>query len=724
MMQIAVYGKGGIGKSTISANMSYALAESGKKVLQIGCDPKHDSTRALLGGKEQKTVLDYIRSTPPYDRRIEDVVLEGVKGIKCVEAGGPEPGIGCAGRGILSTFDTLKKLGLDTMQFDIKLYDVLGDVVCGGFAVPLRNEYADGVFLVTSGEFMSIYAANNILKGIKNFDKGVPRVAGIILNSRGMENEYEMVKAFADSVGLPIIATIPRSQHFAEAEAMGRTVMELFPDSVAATELRRVADYVSEAILGNAVFREPHPLDDAQMNMVARGMPVSRQDGDGRNTLQTTGCRTCVRLRKEGATTEKNIISSCATAGAVYGCSSVIDSVTILHGPRSCAHIMSASKSMTEIRKKRYMRDNVTPQSMRILSTDIDDTASVFGGAGLLEQKISDAVSEGQRNIFVVTSCVSGIIGDNVVDIVERARASNPGVRICAVEADGNILGDWEKGYIESANAMLDFVSDSVEADPDSVNLIAERYFFKQENAKDDETTELFSQFGIRVNCRFMFESTTDSLRNFRKGRLCFVTSNDTASIEVSRLIEKRLGMKVVEDPLPVGMRDYNRFAEMLGREFGISDRVSEAVAKNEARYREQMNYCKRFMESRRVIVMDKFTRSIDWLLDILVDMGAEVLLVGIGPTHDWNEPRPPSQYEGRLTYKTDYGLKEIQADVTALSPDMVLTDSALLSLDGVRVLGYTRPGPGVEGILRSARRIADAMLLPAKEGWRDVDCK
>ena len=121
---------------------------------------------------------------------------------------------------------------------------------------------------------------------------------------------------------------------------------------------------------------------------------------------------------------------------------------------------------------------------------------------------------------------------------------------------------------------------------------------------------------------------------------------------------------------------------------------------------------------------MDKFTRSIDWLLDILVDMGAEVLLVGIGPTHDWNEPRPPSQYEGRLTYKTDYGLKEIQADVTALSPDMVLTDSALLSLDGVRVLGYTRPGPGVEGILRSARRIADAMLLPAKEGWRDVDCK
>ncbi|MCL2334376.1 MAG: AAA family ATPase, partial [Candidatus Methanoplasma sp.] len=173
-IQIAIYGKGGIGKSTSSANISFSLADMGKKVIQIGCDPKHDSTRALIQGREQTTVLDYIRKTPPFDRKLNDIVLEGVKGIKCVEAGGPEPGIGCAGRGILSTFDTLKKLGLNDVDFDVKMYDVLGDVVCGGFAVPLRNEYADGVYLVTSGEFMSIYAANNILKGIKNFDKGVP----------------------------------------------------------------------------------------------------------------------------------------------------------------------------------------------------------------------------------------------------------------------------------------------------------------------------------------------------------------------------------------------------------------------------------------------------------------------------------------------------------------------------------------------------------------------
>jgi nitrogenase subunit NifH len=153
MFQIAVYGKGGIGKSTISANLSYALARNGKKVLQIGCDPKHDSTRLLLKGMIQTTVLNYIRDIPPPDRRLQDVLKEGILGIRCVEAGGPEPGIGCAGRGILSTFDALKKMGLDEHEFDIKLYDVLGDVVCGGFAVPLRREYADAIYLVTSGEF-------------------------------------------------------------------------------------------------------------------------------------------------------------------------------------------------------------------------------------------------------------------------------------------------------------------------------------------------------------------------------------------------------------------------------------------------------------------------------------------------------------------------------------------------------------------------------------------
>ena len=181
MKEIAIYGKGGIGKSTLSSNISAALSMAGKKVLQIGCDPKHDSTRLLMGGKRITTVLDYIKCVNPTDYKTEDILTCGFCGTGCIEAGGPTPGVGCAGRGIITAFELIDKLHIKE-QYDTIVYDVLGDVVCGGFAVPIRREYADTVFLVTSGEYMSIYAANNILRGIKNYDGQERRVAGILLS--------------------------------------------------------------------------------------------------------------------------------------------------------------------------------------------------------------------------------------------------------------------------------------------------------------------------------------------------------------------------------------------------------------------------------------------------------------------------------------------------------------------------------------------------------------
>lgn len=228
-MKIAVYGKGGIGKSTISANISASLSERGQRILQIGCDPKHDSTRLLLGQKIPITVMDYIRTVNPEDRSLNEIIFRGYGDVACIEAGGPEPGVGCAGRGIITMFELLEHLGLQSGDFDITIYDVLGDVVCGGFAVPIRKEYADSVFIVTSGEYMSLYAANNILRGIKNFTSRSERVAGIIYNSRGITDEEDRVEKFAKGVRLPIIASIPKSGIFSLAEKKACTVVQMFP---------------------------------------------------------------------------------------------------------------------------------------------------------------------------------------------------------------------------------------------------------------------------------------------------------------------------------------------------------------------------------------------------------------------------------------------------------------------------------------------------------------
>ena len=234
MIKIAVYGKGGIGKSTVTGNLAAAFASLGKRVIQIGCDPKADSTIFLHGGDRIPTVLDLVRKGESFD--LEDMVRVGYNGVVCVEAGGPVPGLGCAGRGIITTFSLLEDLKLfEKYKPDVVLYDVLGDVVCGGFAAPIREGYASKVLIVTSGEKMALYAANNINSAVKNFaDRSYAKVRGIVMNRRNVEGEEEKVRAFAESAGLDIVADIPRSDDIIRCEDKGMTVIEGEPDCQAA----------------------------------------------------------------------------------------------------------------------------------------------------------------------------------------------------------------------------------------------------------------------------------------------------------------------------------------------------------------------------------------------------------------------------------------------------------------------------------------------------------
>lgn len=244
--KIAVYGKGGIGKSTTTSNLSAALSEMGLKILQIGCDPKADSTKNLMNGRRIPTVLDVIKEKSE-KVMLEDVVFEGFGKVLCVEAGGPTPGTGCAGRGIITAFEKLQELGaFEIFSPDIVLYDVLGDVVCGGFAMPIRNGYAEDVYVVTSGEMMSLYAANNISQAIKSFGvRGYAKFCGLILNSKNISGERDSVEKAAEEMNTTITYEIPRDELVQLSENKGMTVVQAFPESSMAEEYRSLAKIVA-----------------------------------------------------------------------------------------------------------------------------------------------------------------------------------------------------------------------------------------------------------------------------------------------------------------------------------------------------------------------------------------------------------------------------------------------------------------------------------------------
>lgn len=247
MKKIAIYGKGGIGKSTMTSHLAAALATKGYKVIQIGCDPKADSTINLLGGHPLEPVMNYLRENDE-DPELDDIMKVGFGGIHCIETGGPTPGIGCAGRGIIATFNLLEDLELvEKVQPDVILFDVLGDVVCGGFAAPIREGYADEILIVTSGEKMALYAANNINTAVNNFkDRSYAKVKGLILNRRDVPREEEKVRAFADQNGLSIVCDVPRSDEINMWEDQGKTVVEGNPDSPISKIFYHLADQLME----------------------------------------------------------------------------------------------------------------------------------------------------------------------------------------------------------------------------------------------------------------------------------------------------------------------------------------------------------------------------------------------------------------------------------------------------------------------------------------------
>jgi nitrogenase iron protein NifH len=722
MFQIAVYGKGGIGKSTISANLSAALAKKGRKVLQVGCDPKHDSTRLLLGGGTEMTVLEYLRNVPPMERKLDDVLHFGSFQVGCVEAGGPEPGIGCAGRGILSTFDTLDKLGIKNMDFDIKVYDVLGDVVCGGFAVPLRREYADAIYLVTSGEFMSIYAANNILRGIRSFDGSSSRVAGLIFNQRGMENEFASVERFAKAVDIPIVVSVPRSEMFAIAEMQGHTIIETFPDTDLTQILQRLADHVISVSNDNRLLHPAKPLDDSALNDLAFGRVVNV-----RKEIAETVPRVRSPAKVKGipyqsprylsqSVRKKDVIHGCAFAGAVVTAAQVEDAVTVMHGPRSCAHLASYCLDSCTIHSMTKNGGCASSPNGNLSNSEMDESVMIFGGLKQLEDAVRAKAEEGWRTIFIITTCPSGIIGDDVNSVIDKIYQEYPGIDLNVVMADGNISGDFSQGIADTVSQAINLIDENVEPVKGMVNIVGEKGLSSNTPLNFKVIESLLHDIGLEVNCRFLCRTDLDSIRNFKRGEINILANDDDTGTLIRDQLIDRLGVQFFDLPSPVGFQETVRWMEALGDRTGQSIKVSAMVEAWRKWYQKEVDMVRPSLQGRKVVIITG-NPNVDWLIDLILDVGMD--LKACISTNRLHEIKRSSRYSEQIVFQEGAPI-DLPNIMASLEPDLILSNAPIPPEFDCRsdYIPFS-PEIGYRSGIAMASRWGQLMRAPKVEGWR-----
>lgn len=701
MKQIAVYGKGGIGKSTLSANISAALSLNNKRILQIGCDPKHDSTKLLMRGLSIPTVLDYIKTKSPLEYRKSDILFEGFGKIGCIEAGGPKPGVGCAGRGIITAFELLETLHIKD-NYDMIVYDVLGDVVCGGFAVPIRREYSDSIFIVTSGEYMSLYAANNILRGIQNYDENRPRLLGILYNSRNVKNEDDRVYKFAEAVKLPVFARIPRDDIFARAEKANVTVLELTQN-----EKNPVADIfkgIAKRICEGTEHFAANPLTDDELEALilsnegaitkashsATSSPKQEEEDTFSCSCETAEpCEACTGISsgQEESTSDydapylsKNVIRDeplhgCAFNGAMTMSSNLKDAVILAHSPKSCTYLSIQTISSAG-RRTLFERGNILPSSLipNVLSTDMSETDMVFGGSENLLSKVKSILNSQSPPpaIVIVSSCPSGIIGDDIDDALSL---STERTKIVTVKAEGNLTGDYLQGMLMAYTSLAKQIIDrNVEKRERTVNIVFEKVVARNTEMNFQRLKAFLARMNISVNCRFLCNTSYASLRDFCSAELNLLAYRDYTGKILEDFFIKEYGASFFEKQFPIGFKETSDWLLALGKHFDASDEAKSIISENEIIYQNRIKSVRPKLEGKKLMIIT-YNHELDWILNAALDCDMKIVKICVlNFSQDEGFRSSLSEIDG-IEVVENYDKDERSSDIKRLKPDIILSN-------------------------------------------------
>ena len=700
MKQIAVYGKGGIGKSTLSANISAALSLNNKRILQIGCDPKHDSTKLLMRGFSIPTVLDYIKTKSPLEYRKSDILFEGFGKIGCIEAGGPKPGVGCAGRGIITAFELLETLHIKD-NYDMIVYDVLGDVVCGGFAVPIRREYSDSIFIVTSGEYMSLYAANNILRGIQNYDENRPRLLGILYNSRNVKNEDYRVYKFAEAVKLPVFARIPRDDIFARAEKANVTVLELTQN-----EENPVADIfkdIAKRICEGTEHFAANPLTDDELEALILSnegaitkashsvsfSPKQEEYTPSCSCESAEPCEACTGISsgQEESTSDyvapylsKNVIRDeplhgCAFNGAMTMSSNLKDAVILAHSPKSCTYLSIQTISSAG-RRTLFERGNILPSSLipNVLSTDMSETDMVFGGSENLLSKVKSVLNSKSPPpaLVIVSSCPSGIIGDDIDDALSL---STERTKIVTVKAEGNLTGDYLQGMLMAYTSLAKQIIDrNVEKRERTVNIVFEKVVARNTEMNFQRLKTFLTRMNISVNCRFLCNTSYASLRDFCSAELNLLAYRDYTGKILEDFFIKEYGASFFEKQFPIGFKETSDWLLALGKRFDASDEAKSIILENEFIYQNRIKSVRPKLEGKKLMIIT-YNHELDWILNAALDCGMKIVKICVlNFSQDEGFRSSLPEIDG-IEVVENYDKDERSSDIKRLKPDIILSN-------------------------------------------------
>ena len=694
MYRLAVYGKGGVGKSALSSNLSYLLSVRGHRVLHVGCDPKHDSARLLTGGVPQRTFLDCLAEGGG------DAVVPGECGAACVECGGAEPGIGCAGKGMTALFSYLEDHTPEGT--DIRVCDVLGDVVCGGFSVPMRRGNADGILLVVNEEFMSLYAANNILRGIANLN-GTACVLGLVLNSRDPEDRSRVL-SFSAAAKVPIIAEVGRSPLFSKAEAAGRPLCQMFPGSEPSESIGKLADAVEKAMRGELAPVKASPLPDEAMTRIAAGDDPGECSPPAVRKARSFDTYDAGRnITYSG----RSAMPACTSHGAAEALLGMDGAAVVMHGPRNCAFLDLFAWS-----RESYWTGfgNGRRRSCNLYCSGMDDTASFSGSNRGLRDAVRRAYADGNRYIFLIPTCASEIIGADLKREAEDLEAELPGARIAAVPSDREFLSSKWGCFGGAFSALSSLVGWDVPVKPGTVSFLGMGGSISSSSEGKAETERILSAFGLRLAPGFTDVCSVGDVLGISSSEYLLQTEPRGLYRQIAGAVSEH--REVHSMGFLHGMSGTERWVRTLEELTGKRTEGEAFLRSERERYGAGIARLRPKAEGRRVVIYVRSDFDLGWRIETLRDLGMEVVSVLHWHSDFTDHSEPPAPYP-EIPRGEDVGLCSLKERAEALGADIIISGDMRAGRAGIPWAGTGERFFGVSGALDWAGKVVRSLSLP-----------